>query len=98
MQKENLSGTQQEKSVPAAIRKPLDRVEQRRLLLHFIEDDEARAVIQPADRIRCEPEALVGIVEGQIHRGPIRRCRQQITDQGRLTGLTGAGEDGDGSA
>ena len=50
----------------AAVGQQLHRVEQFWLLLHFIEDHEAGAVVKPAYRIRSQPDPLVGIIEGNI--------------------------------
>ncbi len=78
----------------AAVGQELHRVEQFWLLLHFIEDHEAGAVVKPAYRIRSQPDPLVGIVEGNIDRRGFFSSREEIPHQGGLSRLTRPRHDG----
>ena len=82
---------------PAAIGVELDRVE-RDLLLRLVEDHEARAMIQPVNRVGREAQALVRIVERHVHRRPVGGRRQGIPDQRGLSGVAGSRQDPDGPA
>lgn len=68
-EQQKLRGAKEEKAPALApIGEQFHGVEEARLLLHLIEDDEVRAVVQPANRIGGEAQALVGIVEREVDR------------------------------
>lgn len=50
---------------PAPVSEQLHHVEEAGLLLHLIEDDEARAVIEPSHVIGRQAQAFLGIAKGE---------------------------------
>lgn len=94
-EQENLGGTDEEESASLApVREQLHDIEQARLLLYLVEHYQARSVVQPADRVCRQAQALVGVVEREID-GCIAAGRQEVPDERRFAGLAGAREDGD---
>jgi hypothetical protein len=94
-EQEHLGGPQREEpAAPAPVGEQLQGVEQRLLLLHIVEHDQAEAVVQPAGGIGGETQPLVRIVERGVD-GRVAARGQALPDQRRLPGLAGAREDHD---
>lgn len=88
---------QQEAPGPTPVGEQLDGVQQGRLLLDLVEDDQARAVVQAADGVGRQPEPLVRIVQGQVDRR-VSGQGKQVAGEGGLSGLAGACQDRDRTA
>lgn len=52
---------------PLAIRQELHRIQEPRLLLDFIQDHQAGAVVEPTDGVGGKAQAFVRVVEGEIY-------------------------------
>jgi hypothetical protein len=74
----------------------LHGIEERRLLLDLIEDDEPFAVVEAPHGVGSEPEPFVRVIERDIDRPGAATGRQEIPDEGGLPALPRAREDGDG--
>ncbi len=79
----------------AAIREELDGVEQARLFLDLVDDDQACAVIEAPNGIGGEAETLVGVVEREVRRRGHARRGKEVTDERCLARLACPGQDGD---
>src|SRR3990172_3943366 len=67
LEEKNLRGAEEEKTmILLLVCQQLDCIQQARLLLHFVEDHQARPMIEPPHRIGRQAQPLVGIVKGEI--------------------------------
>jgi len=96
LEQQDLGGAEEQKATSfASISEQLHRVEKAGLLLHFIEDDEARAVIEPSHGISRQAQTFLRVVEREVDPCRPTGRRKQVTDQRRLAGLASARENGD---
>lgn len=79
----------------STIREELDRIKQSWLLLHFVQDDQTGAVIQPSDRVSGKAQPLVRVVERVVYRLKSGGRGEQVTDKSGLSSLTRSRDDRD---
>jgi hypothetical protein len=95
LEQQDLGGAEEEKAPsPASVGEQLHRVQEAGLLLHFVEDHQARAVIEPSHGIGRPAQAFLRSVEREVDPYRPTGRREQVTDQRRLAGLASARQEG----